>query len=54
MTNLTNEKAFEVAIEQALIDRGGYVKGDPETFDRVLALDSTVMFRFIKDTQKNT
>jgi len=54
MTNLTNEKAFETSIEQALTDRGGYVKGNPNNFNRDLALDSTVLFQFIKDTQKKT
>lgn len=51
-TNKTNEKAFEEAIEQVLINRGGYVKGNPAFFDRTLALDSTVLFKFIKDTQE--
>ena len=44
MTSMTNEKAFEESIEQVLIERGGYVKGDPILFDRVMALDSTVFF----------
>jgi hypothetical protein len=26
--NIVNEKAFEEAIEQSLIERGGYEKGD--------------------------
>jgi type I restriction enzyme R subunit len=52
--SVTDEKAFEASIEQVLIDRGGYVKGNPAVFDRVLAFDSTVLFEFIKDTQKNT
>src|SRR3989338_5542518 len=54
MPSITNEKAFEEAIEQSLIDRGGYEKGVPEKFDRVLALDRDVLFRFLKDTQKET
>ena len=54
MSSITNEKAFEEAIEQSLIERGGYVKGDPAVFDRALALDTTVLFKFIKDTQKDT
>ena len=52
--NITNEKAFEEAIEQSLVERGGYVKGDPADFDRALALDPKTLFRFIKDTQKDT
>ena len=54
MSSITNEKAFEENIEQSLIERGGYVKGDPAVFDRALALDTTVLFKFIKDTQKDT
>lgn len=54
MANLVNERAFEEAIEQSLITRGGYEKGDPEKFDRCLALDKGVLFRFLKSTQKVT
>ncbi|MBU4313058.1 MAG: DEAD/DEAH box helicase family protein [Candidatus Omnitrophica bacterium] len=54
MSSITNEKAFEEAIEQSLIDCGGYVKGGPDNFNRELALDLTVLFQFIKDTQKKT
>lgn len=50
--SIVNEKAFEEAIEQSLIDRGGYEKGDPVKFDRILALDKDVLFRFLKNTQK--
>ncbi|MFH1283800.1 MAG: type I restriction endonuclease [bacterium] len=51
--NITNEKAFEESIEQNLLERGGYIKGDPKNFNRDLALDTTVLFKFINDTQKN-
>ena len=52
--SITNEKAFEEAIEQGLIDRGEYEKGDPAKFERVLALDRDILFRFLKITQKDT
>ncbi len=52
MASIIDERAFEASIEQALIDRGGYVKGDLALFDRALAIDSMVLFKFIKDTQK--
>src|SRR3989338_4248748 len=52
MSSITNEKAFEEAIEQSLIDRGGDVKGDPANFDRSISLDKTELFNFIKATQK--
>lgn len=51
--NLTNEKAFEEAIEQSLIASGSYIKGDPATFNRELAFDSITLFKFIKETQKD-
>ena len=52
--SLINERAFEEAIEQNLVDQGGYFKGDPLNFDRSLALDKTELFKFIKVTQKET
>lgn len=51
---MRNEKAFEEAIEQSLIDRGGYIKGDSGNFDRSLAIDKTELFKFIGATQKET
>ncbi len=53
MTSITNEKAFEGSIEQSLIANGGYIKGDVADFDRGLAIDSKILFQFIKDTQKD-
>jgi type I restriction enzyme R subunit len=54
MSSITNEKAFEESIEQSLIANGGYIKGDATDFDRGLAIDSKMLFQFIKDTQKDT
>jgi type I restriction enzyme R subunit len=54
MNNITNEKAFEEYIERSLLESGGYIKGDSANFDRVLALDSIILLKFIKNTQKNT
>ena len=51
--SIVNERAFEEAIEQSLIDHGGYEKGDPAKFDRALAIDRDILFRFIKTTQKD-
>ena len=48
--NLT-EKQFESDIEYSLITYGGYEKGDPKAFDRVLALDAQTLIGFVKDTQ---
>jgi type I restriction enzyme R subunit len=54
MTSITNEKAFEEAIEQSLIEHGGYEKGDPSKFDRAVAIDRSVLLHFLKETQKET
>ena len=49
--SLLNEKFFEEKIEQYLITNGGYVKGNTKSFDKKLALDTTTLLNFIKDTQ---
>lgn len=45
------EKQFETDIESSLCTKGGYVKGNPETFNRSLALDTDTLLSFIKTTQ---
>ncbi len=45
------EIAFETAIEESLLTHGGYLKGDPEAFDRELALDRGELFAFVRDSQ---
>lgn len=45
------EKQFENDIEFSLCTNGGYVKGNPEKFNRVLALDTETLLTFIKTTQ---
>mgnify|MGYP002622496454 CR=1 FL=1 len=45
------EKRFEQDIEEFLITKGGYVKGDPSVFDRKLALDTGAFVSFIKAGQ---
>jgi len=47
------EKAFETAIEYHLIKNGGYLNGNPNTFDRIRAIDPTVLIPFIQETQPN-
>jgi len=51
MSGTYTEKAFEAAIENHLLTQGGYGKGDPDTFDRQRALDSSVLLPFIRETQ---
>lgn len=47
------EKAFETAIEYHLLTNAGYLKSSPDTFDRVRAIDPTVLIPFIQETQPN-
>lgn len=45
------EKRFEQDIEEYLIIQGGYVKGNPQSFDRKLGLDTNTFVSFIKNSQ---
>ncbi|KPU42706.1 type I restriction enzyme [Oxobacter pfennigii] len=49
---LLKEKAFEDAIEEYLITKGGYEKGNPQNFNREVALDKETLINFIKLTQQ--
>lgn len=49
--DLIKEKNFEEAIEEYLITSGGYIKGNPNDFDRLSALDKGTLLSFIKETQ---
>lgn len=45
------ERRFEEDIEDYLINKGGYDKGNPATFNRVTGLDEGVFVEFIKKSQ---
>ena len=45
------EKRFEQDIEEYLITKGGYTKGNPKDFNRELALDTGALLTFIKSSQ---
>lgn len=45
------EKRFEQDIEEYLITKGGYAKGDPKAFDRKLALDKGTFVQFLQQSQ---
>lgn len=47
----TSEQAFEDAIEQWLLERGGYTKSLSDDFDRSLGLDTKQFFAFVEETQ---
>lgn len=40
------EIRFEKDIEEYLTNQGGYVKGDPKSFDRELGLDKAYIYFF--------
>ena len=48
---LLKEKNFEEAIENYLINEGGYQKGNPKALNRAIALDEDTFLRFIQTTQ---
>lgn len=54
MTADHREQAFEAAIEDCLLGRGGYEMADPANFDRERAIDPTVFIPFVKSTQPET
>ncbi len=45
------EKRFEQDVEEYLLTRGGYLKGDPKRFDRKPALDTETFLTFLKISQ---
>ncbi len=49
--NDLKEKNFESAIEQWLVNEGGYVKGNQATYDKERAIDLPTLIRFIDQTQ---
>ncbi|MBE0520727.1 MAG: type I restriction endonuclease subunit R [Candidatus Methanoperedenaceae archaeon] len=51
MSKIYTETTFEAAIEHNLISKGGYIKTNPDTFDRHLCIDPTVLIPFIQQTQ---
>ena len=48
------EKRFEQDIEEYLTTKGGYIKGNPKSFDRKLGLDKASFIAFLKGSQPKT
>ena len=46
------ELAFEGVIESVLLNTG-YIKGNPEDFNRSIAIDAKKLFEFLKSTQED-
>ena len=51
MSKNTKEIVFEEAIEQHLLNEGGYIKGNGDQFDPVQGIDPETLIDFIKETQ---
>ncbi|MFT8888058.1 MAG: type I restriction endonuclease [Ethanoligenens sp.] len=47
----TKEINFENEIEYSLIDHGGYIKGSPADYSREFAIDTKLLFHFLRDSQ---
>ena len=47
----TKEITFEREIEYSLLDHGGYIKGDPHDYNREFAVDTKLLFRFLRESQ---
>ncbi len=45
------ELVFEEAIENHLLEKSGYIKGDPADFSREHALDTKTIFAFLQESQ---
>lgn len=48
---ITTENAFEEAIEDYLLEKGGYIKGDKADFSHELAMDRNTVFAFLQQSQ---
>lgn len=51
MAITTKEITFENEIEYSLIETGGYIKGESSNYNREFAIDTTLLFRFLKSSQ---
>ena len=47
----TKEVTFESEIEYSLIENGGYIKGKPSDYNRGYAIDTALLFRFLRESQ---
>src|SRR5690242_6719634 len=50
-TGIHTEATFEAAIEESLLQKGGYIKGSSEDFDRSLGLFPYYVTQFLKMSQ---
>ena len=52
MSKQHTELAFENAIEQFLLNTKEYIKGDPEDFNKTYAMDTKLLFSFLRNSQE--
>ena len=50
----TSEKGLESIIVASLVEKAGYVQGDPQDFDREHAIDLAKLLQFLASTQPDT
>ena len=50
--NITNEETFETNIVNSLVQKGGYIQGDPNEYNAELGLDTSKLISFLKSTQQ--
>jgi len=50
-TDIHTESTFEHAIEEHLLEHGGYARGSSADFDPALALDVKTLIAFLKESQ---
>ncbi len=51
MASIHTETTFEAAIEEALLEKGGYVKGHSKDFDAVLGIFPSYVLSFLENSQ---
>lgn len=51
MQGIHTEETFETNIVNSLVEKGGYIQGDPKEYNAELGLDSSKLFSFIQSTQ---
>jgi type I restriction enzyme R subunit len=50
--NITNEKTFETNIVNSLVQKGGYIQGNPKEYNAELGLDLSKLISFLQSTQQ--
>ena len=54
MNNILSEKQYQRYIIDELVNNNGYIERKDTAFDRYLAIDRELLFKFLWDTQADT